>query len=400
MRVMKWIGGVLVALWVVAALTAFAFLYVPGGYDARLASVERQAQRGVDRGQWSGVMWAVVEPGAVLETGAAGFADIDAGLEMTPETIMPIGSISKVVTGLVAAQAVLDGAVDENAPITDYLSIPFDPPDGVDRTLVQLATHTAALTDLDPVYEGHAYHMDGVVHPDSLGRFLTRALSQRGDLYDADTFIPTEPGSYYSYSNIGAGLAAQVVQDATGEDFVDATQQIVIDPFGLSGFWGHRAPPAAQVATLYGRDEQGRFVPLAPYGLATWPDGQFNASAQDLARMLAALLNDGTLEGEQLLQQDLVDTLTVPRVTGIAGLESETDFVGFFWTRETISFGPMTLDLEGHSGGDPGVFTMMYRAADSPTGFVVMINSDPNSLIDVLAMVRLIRTLAGMPAKG
>ena len=64
---------------------------------------------------------------------------------------------------------------------------------------------------------------------------------------------------------------------------------------------------------------------------------------------------------------------------------------------ELTTVGPIALTLEGHSGGDPGVITFMYRTPDHPTGFVLMFNGEPEGTMGLLAIVRLVRLLAGMP---
>ena len=168
-------------------------------------------------------------------------------------------------------------------------------------------------------------------------------------------------------------------------------------PLGLSGFWGPTQAPGPMNSVLYGRDENNALVPLEPYGFATWPDGQFNASVVDLARLMAAMIGGGQLDGAQVLEADVVERVVTPVIMGLPGMEAEEDFVGLFWTRETLSLGPLSLSLEGHSGGDPGVTTFMYRPKDSETAFVLMINSDSRGLGDVLALVKIMRTLAGAP---
>lgn len=375
-----------VALWLM-------FLSAPAGYAERLAFARDQAQRGVDRGRWAGVMWAVVAPGEVLATGAAGYADRALNRPMTPDTVMPVGSVSKLLIGLAGAQAIADGALDPDAPITDILSIPFDPPDGQPRSFAQLATHRAGLIDTAAVYAQAGYGHGGVTHPMPLAQYLGAALGADGAFYTSESFAAM---GRYRYSNLGAGLAAQVIADATGQDFAAMTQAQIVAPLGMQGHWGHVSPPGPQNAILYDRAGEA-FMPLAPYGLATWPGGQFNASARDLARLMAAMMDRGRLAGAQVLPAQTVDLVTRPWVDDLPGMTANGDFIGLFWTRETLNIGPVSLQLEGHSGEDQGLTVFVYRQPDAPTGFVLMFNSRPRDQRDVFAMMRLVRTLAGMP---
>ncbi|MEO1640669.1 MAG: serine hydrolase domain-containing protein [Pseudomonadota bacterium] len=397
---LRWVFRAFLALILLAGAAVAAFLYAPSGYEARLASVEWQAERGAARGHWPGVMWAVVTDGEVISTGAAGFANLEDATPMTPDTIMPIGSITKVLAGLAGSLAVEDEMLDLDAPVSDVLSVPFDPPLGQPVSFAHLATHTAGILDTDAGYEEVGYHYGDTRNPVSLDAFLARYLGAEGDLSAAENFGPWAPGEVYAYSNVGAGLAGQVIADATGTSYAEYTSARIANPLGLTGYWGHIGPSddaGGPMATLYGRDEDGNHDALPPYGLATWPDGQFNASANDLARLMAVMMGDGVLEGAQVFPASVIARQKTPRASDIPGKETPGDFIGLFWERETLSLGPLSATFEGHSGGDPGVITFMYRVPGNPTGIVLMFNGEPDSLPGFLSMVRLLRTLSGMP---
>ena len=378
------------------SVAAYLALRAPTDHDARIALVQDLAERGVSRGYWPGLMWAEVAPGRIVTSGAVGFADIAAGRPMTTETTMPIGSISKVIVGLSAAQAIRDGALDPHAPLTSYLTVPVDAPDGQSRTFAHLATHTAGIIDTDAGYEEQGYHFGSTAHPILLKEFLAGYLGREGELYSAANFGPWAPGSRYEYSNVGAALAAQAVEDATGTAFADYSRGVVAAPLGLSGFWGHLGSSSGDRATLYGREETGAFEALELYGLATWPDGQFNASVTDLARLLAVVMAEGRFEDDLLVDPDVVALLTEPRASDIAGLEDPDNWIGLFWSEENLSFGPFRATFQGHSGGDPGVLTLMYRTAGTENGFVVMMNGLPEGLWAEVQLVRMVRLLAEM----
>ena|GEM_PF-3623698 len=96
----------------------------------------------------------------------------------------------------------------------------------------------------------------------------------------------------------------------------------------------------------------------------------------------------------------MVELLTAPRITGRDGLGARDDAVGLFWSTEPLAFGPWRQRLEGHSGGDPGVFTLMYRKSGTGTGFVVMLNGEPERTTGLIRLVRIVTLLAGMPPEG
>lgn len=112
---------------------------------------------------------------------------------------------------------------------------------------------------------------------------------------------------------------------------------------------------------------------------------------------MAVMMGDGILNGARIFPETAVQRQKEPHITAIPGKDVKGDHIGLFWERETLSVGPIALTLEGHSGGDPGVLTFMYRVPDHPTGFVLMFNGEPESLVGTLMVVRLVRLLAGMP---
>ncbi len=397
MRVLK---GLLIAI-LILGVAGYVLLRPPTDHTKRIARVDKLAEQGVARGYWPGIMWAEVAPGRIVSVGVAGFADIEAQQKMTEKTTMPIGSVSKIVIGLSAAQAIHDGMLDEAAPLSSFLTVPLDAPDGAPRTFEHLATHSSGILDTDIAYEENGYHFGSTKHPVDLRDFLSSFLSKDGALFDAGAnFGEWAPGTHYAYSNIAAGLAGHAIGDATGQSFVDYSMSKVAAPLELSGFWGHTVENPTTAATLYERTDEGSFDALEPYGIATWPDGQFNASVTDLATLLATVMGNGAFEGQDVFDPSVVDLLTEPRAIGLEGMAAASEKVGLFWTEETLSFGPISLTMQGHNGGDPGVLTFMYQVADTQNGFVVMVNGHPDSTLGEVQLVRIIKLLAEMPDHG
>lgn len=272
-----------------------------------------------------------------------------------------------------------------------------DFPDGQDRTFVHLATHTSGIRDTDAGYEEAGYHFGATSHPVPLADFLVSYLTEGGALHDPQANFGTwAPGSRYEYSNIGAGLAGLAIQGAVGVDFATYSAG-VLAPLEMSAGWGHLGPAGDAAATLYEWGETGAFTALPPYGLATWPDGQYTASAHDLARLLATVMADGRFGDRQLLAPEVVARLTTPLVRGLDGMEDPDDWVGLFWGHENLSFGPWHFSVDGHSGGDPGVFTLMYHQPGGDRGFVLMMNGGRESVWGLTRLARIANLLATMP---
>ena len=354
------------AVWLillVGVLAVAAALQIPWSEERALKRIDRIAKNTVEDGHWPSISLAYVAPGEVLWAQSYGMADIDGGRAMTADTPMPIGSISKVIIGLTAAIEAQAGRFDPNAPLSSYW--PDAPGSVADLTFTQLATHTSGLRDTDRGYEEAAYAQGVLTHPTALEPFLLTYLEPEGALFDGAAF---GEGGEYEYSNVGAAIAALALEKAQGTDFATLSEDLALRPAGLAGAtWDAESLAADTRAQLYQGIGDG-FVALDPYALATWPDGGLNASLNDLARLLSIYLGQGRVGDEQLLEADVIARQTTPAYEGDENSE------GLFWAYEKIELPLVTLDVEGHSGGDPGLLTMMYRVAGTDRGFVIMVN--------------------------
>jgi len=383
---------VLILLACAAILGWWAYTLQPKTEGAGLARLERIADRSAAAGRLPGIAMALVEPGEVLWTHGAGWADIDGRRPMTPDTIMPIGSISKVFIGATAAELMARGAFYPRATLGD--GWPDAPAEQTALTFENLATHTGAIVDTDDIYEAKGYDYSTDRHPVPLGEFVTGYLTPGSEFHVPENVAARAPGELYEYSNVGAALAAWMLGQSQATDFDTLSQEVLLGPLGLNATWDARAVPADERATLY-QDIDGGWVALDPYALATWPDGGLHTSARDLARFLAIVMGDGMFEGRQLWSSEAISILRTPRFT-VAEPE-QTHQVGLFWSYEKIEFLWFSIDVEGHNGGDPGLMTFMYRDMETGRGAVLMFNGVPEGTRAQIDVARLLTGLLNVP---
>ena len=108
--------------------------------------LEPWQQRFADLQEQSGVAGLAVAIGRHGETvwqQGFGFADLEQGVEMSADTLVRVGSVSKTMTSLGLGLLVQTGALDLDAPIDVYL--PDYPKTSFPITARQLAGHTAGI---------------------------------------------------------------------------------------------------------------------------------------------------------------------------------------------------------------------------------------------------------------
>ena len=141
-----------------------------------------------------------------------GYTSKDDNQPVTSDTVYEIGSITKVFTGILLAQAINNGKVNLNDPVQNYL------PAGV--TLAAYKDQPIKLVDL-------ATHRSGL--PRDLGS------DDPSDLYQfLNGFQPSiAPGGEYIYSNLGYMVLGDIVSRLSQTDFATLEFNSVSQPLGL-----------------------------------------------------------------------------------------------------------------------------------------------------------------------
>lgn len=301
-----------------------------------------------------------------------GFADHAQRRPFTTGTIMNVGSIAKVVTGVAMLRAVQEGRLALDEDINRYLPFrvvnPHHP--GARITLRHLATHTSGITDRWEVY-ARTYHYGGDA-PEPLGAFLAAYFTPGGAHYARANFLDARPGARREYSNIGAALAGYIVERAVGEPLNTYTRRHVFAPLGMTGTgWFLSEVDVANHSTLFVA-QNGFTIPIPPYGGTTYPDGGVRTSVRDLSRFFAALLNGGELEGARVLDAALAAEMQRFQFTDANRPENypaAEGNSGLFWRTK---FGGRRV---GHGGSDPGLQTEMLANPSGTIGVILLQNT-------------------------
>lgn len=239
-----------------------------------------------------GVSAVVVRDGHFVYSGGRGVADIASERAMTDETVMYIGSLSKILTAVLALQQVESGRLE----MTDTL----------DRQpeirVLDLLSHRSGL----PREGGFGYWFSAEF-PDkpTLAAYVDRAP------------LKFEPGSHTDYSNIGYAALGALVADRANRDFESLLRSRVLKPLGMNDS-GARGP-APGVATAY--TPPGRMIPDSerPFaGVGEVIDGRYvrvyhdagamspafgaYSTARDMGCLLLFLLGD---YGEDVLSEEM-----------------------------------------------------------------------------------------------
>ena len=355
-------------------------------------SLEVNLNRLYGLGFFKGFGVAIVnEEGTLFEMGL-GLASSNPERLYTSRTIQNIASISKTLIGISLLKAHELGALKLDDPVNKFLPFEVINPHFPDEniTIRHLATHTSSITDTK-YYDDKSYVMEeeSTIVDDSGGMesfnspstkttfkvFLEKLLSRDGEWYEQEGFLNQPPGKRFEYSNVGATLAALVLEEATGTSYDEFTNQHILQPLGIrSSGWSYQSVDNERHSTLYSTPSSA----LPKYSLITYPDGGFRTSAHDLAKYLTELINGQSGRGK-LLTQASYDELFKPQLDSTHFEERDAEFSYNDEYNSGIFMGISGTGNIGHTGGDPGVSSLMFFDPKTKIGRYLVVNTSINS---------------------
>ena len=306
-----------------------------------------------------------------IEIQTFGFRDSAKTQAYDTLTIQPIGSVSKTFIGLAIMKAVELGLVNLDTDIQQYLDFKVINPNvkrNISISLRHLATHTSGIKDNEKYYR-QAY-VQGTKSNQTLKAFLREYFEPNGNNYSKNNFGKYQAGEEYNYSNIGAALAAYVLESATKIPFEQFTQQYIFDPLGMKHTrWFYDESLSKHYSQLFDEKDQA----LKPYTLITYPDGALKTTISDLSRYLHALMKGYRHQSNLLGNQywDILFTKNYNDSKPVKNLSPKEPNSGIFIIYAKSG-------AIGHTGSDPGVSVMLFFNPESNEGKIFMANEDLN----------------------
>jgi len=237
---------------------------------------------------------SIVKDGKLVLSKGYGTANIAEEIPATGDTLFRPGSISKLFTWTAIMQQVEAGNLDLNADVNTYLKT-FQIPSAFDEpiTLKHIMTHTAGFEEGFLGYLFSTDPNDIVPLNESLAKYVPRRLNK--------------PGDYVAYSNYATALAGLIVQNVSGIPFNEYIKQRILVPLGMTNSSFDEPLPdhlKQQAANGYKREagvyKEQPFEIIANFG----PAGALSSTATDMAKFMLAHLNNGSLNGNQILKPE------------------------------------------------------------------------------------------------
>ncbi|MEW6982511.1 serine hydrolase domain-containing protein [Colwelliaceae bacterium 6471] len=276
-------------------------------YAQSTATSATQIQKVLEDEELVGLTWSTISDGHV-EVGSAGYANVSTHEAMKPEQKMHVGSVTKSVLAMGVLHLIYEGRLSLDSHVESLLpELNFDnawrhrSPIKVQNLL----DHTAGLDNI------------------RMWQFLnTKPLPNTPlkNAFPSDNHhllkVRTEPGTQYSYSNMGYTLLGMVIEAVTNQRYEAFLDNNLLAPLGMhdSSFefisqQGQFADPMLAM----GYHENNVAQVAVPIYIR--PAGQFTTTAPDIAKFMAFLLNGGKVNGEHFISPEHMKMLTEPLST-------------------------------------------------------------------------------------
>ncbi len=288
-----------------------------------LAALDARMKEAVDKGEVAGLEYVLIKDGKVAAFNIFGNQSIG-GPPMTEDTIFRIRSMTKPVTGVAMMQLWEQGKWKPEDPITKFLPelanlkvatdpnsitegvVPANRPPNMNEVMTHMAGFGYGLSAQSAV--DREFQRDNPHAQPTLTAAMTR-LAQIPLLF--------QPGERWSYSYT-VDVQAAAIERMSGMTFGEYLEKNIFTPLGMddTAFFISEEDYNTRLATVYTRNAQSGQKEVFPDGYSFTVrnhhesgGGGLTSTTNDYARFVQMLLNEGSLDGKQILKPETVKVM-------------------------------------------------------------------------------------------
>ena len=290
----------------------------------------------------------------------AGAAGVDgAGDSLVPESAMAIGSMTKTFVAAEVVQLAGQGRVDLDAPISDYVTVPWD-------------TKGATVAQVLGMRSGFPPYPDSAVS-EAATADLSRSWTADEVLAMVDAEGPRQGqlGGSAEYNNLNYTVLSVLIEEVAGQPWAPALRRDLIDPAGLDRVWVQDAEqPQPPLTVGLGDpdlpvvDPNGPWLPSRSIATLVGAAGGMAADALNVARW------GYLLYGGHVIDSSLIEEMTE------SCSEEEPYGLG------TVCSYPEDALVVGHTGDMAGSYHGGFVVSrDQTTSISVLVPAGPRTLV-------------------
>ncbi len=246
-----------------------------------------------------GAQIAIIESGEIKGVYSYGLADKKQGIAMTNDTKIRVASLTKVILGICAMKMDEEGIIDIDENIGKYwgnekLANSRYPDEKI--TMRSILTHTSSISSVS----------------DYPGREKLEKQIAGSSLFGKKK--PNTANAWY-YNNFAIGVGGCTMEAAAEKNLNDYAIEKLFEPMSIEAAYSLAdLPEGSPAAVLYfengkksrtKKDDETSFSDLVGDNCPLFA-GNVHISAEDYAKIMLMLMNDGTYEGTAILSPESV----------------------------------------------------------------------------------------------
>ena len=284
---------------------------------------------------------------------AVGSANRSTGVDVTPDTLFQIGSVTKIYTATLVMQLVHAGLVDLDSPVRGALQEFRVADDAATLTITprQLLSHTSGI-------EGDHF-LDCGRNPDALWRYVS-TLEDVGQLH--------APDDQFSYCNTGYGVLGRLVEEATGDHYTRALQRRLLKPLSAT-----RTVTLAEQAIVH-RVAAGHVAIDGEHRVQPWTLSRFNLASGGIIASADDVLDIAQVHGRGGKNTEGAQVVSSRAVADMAEAQAEVPGGGDWGLGWSVRRWD-DADVLAHDGDTVGQRAFLRLLPEENTAIVVLTNS-------------------------
>ncbi len=332
-----------------------------------------------------GLSLALVHRDSTIWQGGIGEADVATNRPVTQTDLFRIGSITKTFISLAIQKLIAEGKFSLQSKLKDIApEVPFTNEwEGEEPIrVIHLLEHTAGFDDM---------HLNAFIN------FTGKKISALNEVFIFKKSLNSRwrPGTRHSYSNPGYVILGYLIEKYSGMPYEDYVFKQILLPLKMThtNFDYNLEPPHSKGYTYDGQYDES--APVMINGRAA---GAVSSCSQDMARYLRMFLNNGQLDGVQIVSAETLHYMECEHTTlrasnGLSygygpGLSSSLSGSG---KNKKLFF--------GHDGGMVGFSSDLYYSRELGVGFFLSNNGQAGNyrITDLITEFLVNYTLSDLP---
>jgi CubicO group peptidase (beta-lactamase class C family) len=355
-------------------LLQFCFLLSAQNNRSRFItdSLDNYVNKALKDWQIPGAAVAVVKDDKTVLMKGYGAKEMGTNDKVDENTLFMIGSNTKAFTATALAMLHADKKLNLDDKVQKWLPdfTMYDPWVAKEMNIRDLLSHRLGFE----TFQGDFMYFDSDLS-------IAEVREKMGKLKPLYSFR-----SKWGYCNAAFMTAGEIIPKVTGQSWADYLQQKIFAPLGMKRTLAlsteitdatNKSQPHTVVMGTLKKVPYGRLDNLAPAG-------SISSSVNDMSKWVMALLNNGKLNGKDVIPEAAISQTRTPHsILGNGGHpfnKSHFGLYGLGWFLEEYA----GKSIVAHTGGVNGFVTSVCLVPEEKLGIIVFTNTDANGFYEAL----------------